>query len=84
MKGELKSFVDKTFKSSKSGRYKKLRTRAADSYAGLSKREILKVTNNNTKYKRLTARFTNKAAQKPVIASEVNSAYSNIYISVPF
>ena len=44
--------------------------------------EILKVTNNNIKYKKFTARFTNKAAPKPATESEVNSAYSNIYIYI--
>ena len=78
--GELKSVVDKTFKKSKSGGYKKLRTRIADGYTGLSNREMLKVT-NNIKYKKFT-RFTNKVAPKPGIASKVNSAYCNI-ISLP-
>ena len=40
--------MNKTFKKSKSGGYKKLRTRA-DGYVGLSIRYILKVTNNNIK-----------------------------------
>ena len=39
-KGELKSVVDKTFKKNRSDGYKKLRTRAADGYAGLSNREF--------------------------------------------
>ena len=80
--GKLKSAVDKTFKKSKSGGYKKLRTRIADGYTGLSNREMLKVT-NNIKYKKFT-RFTNKVAPKPGIASKVNSAYCYIYISTPF
>ena len=67
----------------KSGGYKKLRTRIADGYFGLSNREMLKVTNNNIKYKKFT-RFTDKVAPKPGIASKVNSAYCNIYISTPF
>ena len=79
-KGKLKLVLDHTLKKSKSGGYKKLRTSAADGYAGFSNREILKVTNNNSKYNIFTARFTNKAAPKAVIASEVNSTYSNIYI----
>ena len=48
-KGELKLVVDKTLKKCKSGGYKKLRTRAADGYAGLNNKEVLKVTNNNIK-----------------------------------
>ena len=38
------------------------------------------MTNNNVKYRKFMARFTNKAAPKFVIAKEVTSAYSNIYI----
>ena len=40
--------MNKTFKKSKPGGHKKLRTRA-DGYVGLSNRDILKVTNNNIK-----------------------------------
>ena len=79
-KGQLKSFVDKTFEKSKSYRHKNLKTGAPDGYAGLSNREILKVTKNNIKYKRFKARFTSKAVQKPLIPSEVESAYFSIYI----
>ena len=46
----------------------------------MSNKEILKLTNSNIKYKKFKARFTNKAVPKPVIASEVDSAYSYIYI----
>ena len=72
--------MDKTFKKSNSGGYKKIRTRAADGFAGLSNRQMLKLNNNNIKYKKFTARFTDMAKPKPVIAIEVNSAYSNIYV----
>ena len=71
-KKELTSVVAKAFRKNKSGGYKKLRTRAADSYTGLSGRDVLKITKNIVKYKRFTARFTNKALPKPVMAREVS------------
>jgi len=64
------------FQKNKSSGYKKLRTQA-DGYAGLSNREILKVTNNDIQYKRFTARFTNKAALKPI--SDYSFKYHIIY-----
>ena len=79
-KVQLKSLADKTFKKSKSYGYKNPKTRATDRYAGLSNKEILKLSNNNIKYKKFKARFTNKTVPKPVLASEVDSAYSYICI----
>ena len=57
-KKELTSVVAKAFRKNKSADYKKLRTGAADSYIGLSDGDILRITKNNVKYKRFTARFT--------------------------
>ena len=71
-KKELTSVVAKAFRKNKSGGYKKLKTRAADNYIGLSGRDISRITKNNIKYKRFTARFTNKALPKPVMALEVS------------
>ena len=45
--------VDKTFDAFSSDGVKKLRIRAADSYAGLSEQKILKATNNHTKYHKI-------------------------------
>ena len=66
------SVVAKAFRKNKSGGYKELRTRAVNNYIGLSGRDILRITKNNVKYKRFTARFTNKALPKPVMAREVS------------
>ena len=71
-KKELTPVVAKALRRNQSGGYKKLRTRAADSYIGLSGRDILRITKNNVKYKRFTARFTNKPLPKPVMAREVS------------
>lgn len=70
-RNEIKRVVKKTFTQCKSGGYKKLRTYAADGYAGLSNNKILKVTTNDITYKRFNTRFNNKAAPKPIIAREV-------------
>ena len=40
-KEEIKNIVAKSFKESKSGGYKKLRTWASDGYTGMSNRKIL-------------------------------------------
>ena len=45
----------------------------ADGYAGVSKTEVLKVTNNDGNFRRFNARFTNKAVPKPVRAKKVPS-----------
>ena len=71
-KKEFTSVVAKAFRKNKSGGYKKLTTKAADSYIGLSGRDILRISKKNVKYKRYTARFTNKAFPKPVVAREVS------------
>ena len=71
-KKELTSVVVKVFRKNKSGGNKKLRTRAVNSYIGLNDRDILRITKNNVKYKPFTARFTNKALQKLVMACEVS------------
>ena len=70
-KGEIKKCVTKTFNKSKSGGYKKLQKRAEDSYAGISRREILKVTQNDPDFKKFTVKFTNKGVPRPVIAKKV-------------
>ena len=71
MKSVVKEIVSKTFKKSTSGGYKKLRTRAADGYTGISNRNILQVTSNDFKYKQFNAKFTNKGIITPIIARKV-------------
>ena len=70
-KNDLKHVVARIFKASKSGGYKKLRTRAADGYTGMSNKNILKVTSTDFKYKKFTARFTNKAPLRTISARKV-------------
>lgn len=74
-KSESKVIVGKTFRKNKSGGYKKLRTRAADSYAGLSNKEILQVTKNDVKYRQYTVKFTNRAKPKPVRVQNIHDQH---------
>ena len=70
-KAEVRKVVDKTFDACKSGGVKKLRISAAESYAGLSERMILKVTNKHTKYSKFNLHFMNKTILRPVKVSDV-------------
>ena len=65
--------MKKTFSISKSVGYKKIRALALDGYAGLS-RNILTVTSNDAEFKK-SVKFTNKAAPRPVTATEVSYHY---------
>ena len=56
--------VTKTSIKNKSGGCRKIRVRPADVYSGLSKRKVLKVTENYLKFRRFDVRFTNKAVHK--------------------
>ncbi|KAL9983848.1 hypothetical protein ACROYT_G006088 [Oculina patagonica] len=67
--------VGKTFDKAKSGGCKKLRNRAASSYAGVSEKNILQVTSSDLKYRVHNAKFTNKAIPKPVTANHVQSQH---------
>lgn len=67
--------VGKTFKETKSVGCKKLKHRAADSYAGLTERQIRHVTSNNIKYGIHNAVFKNKVLPKPVRAKLVHSQH---------
>ena len=74
-KSLISTNVGHTFKQAKSGGCKKLRYRAASSYADLSEKKILQVTNNEFKYRVHNAKFTNKATPKPVTAKHVQSQH---------
>ena len=74
-KSLISTIVGNTFKQAKSGGCKKLRYRAASSYAGLTEKKILQVTNNEFKYRVHNAKFTNKATPKPVTAKQVQSQH---------
>ena len=71
----MRNIVSKTFRKNKSGGYKKLRTRVADAYAGLSSKEILKVTKNELKYRQFSIKFTNKAKPCPVRVKNVHDQH---------
>ena len=60
-KSETKKIVTKAFVKNKSGGHRKIQARGADGYAGVSKREVLKVTNNGEKFRWFNARFTVQA-----------------------
>ena len=46
-RAEVEKVVAKAFHKSKSAEYKKLHKRTVDSYAGLSKRQVLKCASTN-------------------------------------
>ena len=60
-KSEFRKVVDKTFAACKSAGVKKLRVRAAESYAGLSENKILEITNKHVKYRKFNVKFLSKA-----------------------
>ena len=70
-KSEVRKVVDKTFDACKSAVVKKLRVRAAESYAGLSENKILEITNKHVKYRKFNVKFLNKAIPRPVRVSSV-------------
>ena len=61
-----KRIVTKTFINNKSGGCRKIRARAAVGYLRLSKRNVLKITENDLKFRRFNSRFTNKAVHNPM------------------
>ena len=71
-KSGLKRIVIKSFIKNKSGGCCKIRAKTADGYSGLNKRNVVKVTENVLKRRRLNARFTNKAVHKPIRARKVH------------
>ena len=58
---------------------KKICLRAAHSFSGLSERNILGITNNEAKYRKINAKLMNKAAPRPVRAENV---FSNLQIDL--
>ena len=71
----VSAVVGKTFHEAKSGGCKKLRNRAAESYAGLTERKILRITSNELKYRIHNAKFRNKGTLGPVRAKHVQSQH---------
>ena len=60
-KSEVRKVADKTFDACKSAGVKKLRVRAAESYAGLNENKILEITNKHVKYRKFNVKFLSKA-----------------------
>ena len=75
-KSDLRKIVSKTFDDTKAARVKKICLRAAHSFSGLSERNILGITNHETKYRKFNAKLMNKAAPGPVRAENVFSMSS--------
>ena len=59
----------------KSGGCLKIRARAADGYSGLGKQNVSMVTENDRKFIRLNAPFTNKAVHKHDEVVHVHERY---------
>ena len=70
-KGDVKRIVTKTFIESTPEGSRKIRAGAADVNSELSKRNVCKVTENDLKFRRFSARFTNKAFHKPIWTRKV-------------
>ena len=68
---EIHKVVEKAFDESKSAGARKLRLRTAHKYSGMSEKKILEVVTGDNKFRRFNAKFTNKAAPRPVRAKEV-------------
>ena len=54
-KNDVKKIATKTFIKNKSGECRTIRARAADCYSGLIKWNVLKVTENDLKFRRFNA-----------------------------
>ena len=70
-KFKIKQTVKKTFDACKSAGARKIRLRAAVSYADISERWILKNFNNNFKYRQFNTKFTSKAILHPIRVKRV-------------
>ena len=73
MKSDVNQLVDRLFDECKSAGVKKIRLRGARSYVGLREKLLLKVTNHQIKYRKFSAKFTNKVTLQPVRAKDVMS-----------
>ena len=65
-KSDIWRIVGKTFGNTKAAGVKEIRLRAVHSFFGLSKRNILEITNDEAKYRKLNATFLSKALPRPV------------------
>ena len=70
-KSDVRKVVDETFDACKSAGVKKLRVRAAKSYARFSENTILEIKNKHVKYRMFNVRFLNKAIPQSVRGSSV-------------
>ena len=74
-KSSTGSLVATTFDQANAGGCKRLRNRATAGFAGLSERNILRVTNNEAKYCIHNVKFTNKPTPRPVTAKTIHSQH---------
>ena len=70
-KSKIIQTVKKTFDSGKSAGARKIQFCAADSYAGMSERRILKITDISLKYRHFNAKFVNKGILRTVRVKSV-------------
>ena len=70
-----RSSMSAVFDQAKSVGCKKLRNHAANSYTGLSEKQILHVTNSEFKYRVHNVKCNNKAVPKPVFAKHIQSQH---------
>ena len=76
---EVHKVVDKTFDACRSAGVKKLRVRAAGSYAGLRENKILEIINKHVKYRKFNFKFLNKAISRP---RRISSVMEQVQIDV--
>ena len=76
---EVHKVVDKTLDACRSAGVKKLRVRAAKSYAGLSENKILEIINKHVKYRKFNFTFLNKAISRP---RRISSVMEQVQIDV--
>ena len=70
-RSDVKKTVERAFNKSENAGYKKLHQRTVDSYAGLSKRQVLKCSITNRKLRKFTVKFTNRAKPRAVTVKRV-------------
>ena len=76
---EVHKVVDKTLDACRSAGVKKLRVRAAKSFAGLSENKILEIINKHVKYRKFNFTFLNKAISRP---RRISSVMEQVQIDV--
>jgi len=68
-KSEIRKVVERENDKSKSAGTRKLRLHAANKYSCVSEKKILEVVKTDNKFRHFNAKFTNRAALRPVRAT---------------